>query len=515
MKTSTIPTADGAKPWRSRGARLLRGCVWGCAGSLLLLLGLAGIVLMLLHKVPRKYPVVTDPIPPPAIGPGRPGLPGFDSPYLGHTGSWDGKGGAMLGASKVPDLEIERGMGLKWTFMPVYWKALEPDGPVDLTKGTPPAWVELDGFVAAAQARGLNILMQAPVVGGNAGGPPRWAGLRQPGKSAPGDMAAVAAFAGKLTARYRPGGTFSTSQGWGDRYGVRAWELDNEPESYLTSWKGQAGDYAEFVTEVAARIKQADPVAVVLAPALAGGGDGLSWLEETIEAKRLAGSPSFRQRGMPYSIGKAVDVVSFHCYEGLETAFSSQDRTVEVDFLEVRRRFESGEQQPEPFGYGRKTDYWHTEGNYDFLGVMSARRRAAWRVQFMTRGFAAGIRKLAVMDPSVPEQLAVKTYIRTLPDPFPIGPATAELRVPRGRAVAYKHTDRTGPETGQVWVVWAVAGAGSAAVEIPTQRTMVRVLGVDGSSQTVPAANGRVWVELGGDAKMAPPVLVVDRAKPE
>jgi hypothetical protein len=40
----------------------------------------------------------------------------------------------------------------------------------------------LDAFVIAAQARGLNILMQAPVVGGNAGGPPDWAGRWDPPK---------------------------------------------------------------------------------------------------------------------------------------------------------------------------------------------------------------------------------------------------------------------------------------------------------------------------------------------
>jgi hypothetical protein len=476
---------------------------------------LAGIVVFLLHKVPRRYPLVPDPIPPPPLGVGPAGLPGFDSPYLGHTGSWDGKGGAMLGAAKVPDLEIERGMGLKWTFMPVYWKAMEPSGPVDLTKETPPAWKELDGFVAAAQARGLNILMQAPVVGGNAGGPPGWAGSRQKGKSAPGDMAAAAAFAGKLASRYRPGGTFPTSQGWGDHYGVRAWELDNEPESYLVNWKDQAGDYAEFVTVVAARIRQADPQAVILAPAIAGGGDNLRWLEQALEAKALAGSPPFRTRGASFSMGRAAEVVSFHCYEGLETAFSSKDRTVEVDFLELRGLFDKWEQQPEPFGYTRKTDFWHTEGNYDFLGVMSARRRAAWRVQFMTRCFAAGIRKVAVMDPSAPEQVAVRTYIQALPDPFPMNPALAGVRVVRGRVAAFKHTDRTGAPDGRVWAIWAVAGSGDAVVEVPALRPTVRALAVDGSGQVIPALDGHARVELVGDAKMAPPVLVVDREKLE
>jgi len=53
--------------------------------------------------------------------------------------------------------------------MPVYWRQMEPKGPVDLAQGVPPAWKELDDFVIAAHERGLNTLMQAPVVGGNAG----------------------------------------------------------------------------------------------------------------------------------------------------------------------------------------------------------------------------------------------------------------------------------------------------------------------------------------------------------
>lgn len=481
----------------------------------MLLAFLAGIFLFLLGKTPRSYPAVPNPIPPPAVGTGPAGLPGFDSPYLGHTGSWDGKGGAMLSASKIPDLEIERGMGLKWTFMPVYWKAMEPDGPADLAIAIPVAWKELDDFVAAAQARGLNILMQAPVMGGNAGGPPLWAGRRQAGKSAPMDTAAAAALAGKLAARYRPGGSLATARGWAERYGVRAWELDNEPESYLTHWKGQAGDYAEFVTAVAARIRQADPQAVIVAPALAGGGDGLHWLGEALDALGLAGSPEFRRRAAPSSIGRIADVVSFHCYEGLETAFSSKDRTIELDFQEIRDLFDRWEQQPEPFGYHRKADYWQTEGNYDFLGVMSAHRRAAWRVQFMTRGFAAGIRKLCVMDASLPEQTAVRSYLQALPDPFPMTPATAQVRVLTGRAAAFQHTDRASPGIGRVWVVWAEAGSGDATVEIPVRHGAVRVISVDGGRQTLSAVQGWVRAKLAGDAKMAPPILVVDREKSE
>lgn len=210
--------------------------------------GASGIVLLALVSACRPPLIeecpVENPIPPPAVpGPLGGGLDGFDSPYLGHTGSWDGKGGGLGGTSKGPDMDLEVAMGLRWTFMPVYWSAMEPDGPVDLDQGLPPAWEELDNYILEAEKRGLNVLMQAPVIGGNAGAPPAWAGVREEGKSAPFDMAAAFAFAGKLAARYRPGGTLAIREGWGESYGVRAWELDNEPDIYRVHWDGQEGDY--------------------------------------------------------------------------------------------------------------------------------------------------------------------------------------------------------------------------------------------------------------------------------
>src|SRR5580698_1311879 len=107
--------------------------------------------------------------------------------------------------------------------------------------------------------------MQAPVIGGNAGGPPRWAGRREKGKSAPEKMDAAAAFAGQVAARCAPGGTLAAREKWGNSFGVRAWEIDNEPDSYRTHWDGQAADYAEFVTKVSRAIKRVDPSALILA----------------------------------------------------------------------------------------------------------------------------------------------------------------------------------------------------------------------------------------------------------
>lgn len=499
---------------RKLGRRLLRGCGSGCAGLVLFFVAAIVLAVLLLGKVPESYPPATRPIlATPArtnLGGGR---DGFESPYLGHTGSWDGKGGAMFGGSKIPDLDKERAMGLHWTFMPVYWRVLEPKGPVDLSQETPPAWQALDVFVIAAKERGLEVLMQAPVVGGNAGGPPAWAGRRVKGKSAPANMDALVEFAGKLAERYRPGGTLARREGWADDYGVRAWELDNEPESYLTNWKGQAADYAEFVTRAAARIKAADSQALIVAPSLGAGARGLPWLEAALDASAMAGSPVFRGQGKSYSIGPVIDVVSFHNYEGLDSAFSGS-RTIGQVFDDVSGVFEKWEQRVPGFTYARKQEYWHTEGNFDFLGILSAERRAAWRFQFYTRAFAAGIRKVVVMDASEAEQAAVRAYVAALPNPFPMLEASKEVVVVRGQVSVFRHPDAVGPDAGQVWIVWPLAKTGAATVEIPTRRSHVRVVSVGGESRTVTANTGRVRLALKGDAKMAPGVLVIDRPDP-
>jgi hypothetical protein len=480
---------------------------------MLLLCALMLVLLFLfLNRVPKTYPPTANPMEPrsrtqfAALG-----LDGFESPYLGHTGSWDGKGGDMWGGSKAPDLDKEVGMGLRWTFMAVNWRAMEPDGPVRLDHEVPAAWKALDAFIMAAHERHLNVLMQAPVVGGNAGGPPAWAGQREKGKSAPRKMEALAEFAGKLAERYRPGGTLAQREGWGTHFGVRAWELDNEPEMYRTHWKEQAADYAEFAALAAARIKAVDPQAIIVGPALASGKQGLQWLEAAVDASTQAGSPAFRAQAKTYSIGPVLDVVSFHNYEGLDSAFTGEPRTIGQVFQDVRGVFEKWEQKVPGFTYSPKQDYWHTEGNFDFIGALSAERRASWRMQFFTRAFAAGVRKVCVMDASDRERIAVRAYISALPWPFPMRPAESEVKMLRGSVTAFRHQDGVTPETGQVWALWAVAGTGNAQVEIPVIRERVTVIRVDGTTMEIDTLTNRFTIELKGDSKMAPPILILDR----
>jgi hypothetical protein len=225
----------------------------------------------------------------------------------------------------------------------------------------------------------------------------------------------------------------------------------------------------------------------------------------------MAGSPAFRSAGKRYSIGPVIDVVSLHNYEGLDSAFSGGSRTIGQVFDDVSGVFEKWEQRAPGFTYSRKQEYWHTEGNFDFVGILSAERRAAWRFQFFTRAFSAGIRKVVVMDASPPEQKSVRVYVNALPDPFPMVEASNEATVVQGQVSVFRHLDGAEPNAGQVWVVWALANTGDATVEIPVRQPRVQVVSVDGKSRSFTASNGPMRLELKGDAKMSPAVLVIDR----
>jgi hypothetical protein len=262
-------------------------------------------------------------------------------------------------------------------------------------------------------------------------------------------------------------------------------------------------------------MKQVDPEALILTPSVASGHHAVEWLQGALDADARNGSAVFRAQGQRYSIGPVTDVVSFHNYEGLDTFFSGEDFPVTRAFQQVRTVFESWESRSPGFEYPRKQHYWHTEGNFDFIGALSEPRRAAWRFQFFTRAFAAGIRKVTVMDAKPLEQTAVRTYVRVLPYPFPMVPATEELTIVKGQVMAFRHPDPANGDGGQVWVVWALADAGPAVVEIPVVRDRVDLLDVEGNQTITTAVAGRIRLRLAGDAKMPPPVIVVDRPREE
>ena len=286
--------------------------------------------------------------------------------------------------------------------------------------------------------------------------------------------------------------------------------MDNEPESYLTNWRHQPGDYAEFVATVAARIRAVEPRALIIAPSTAGGSSSVRWTEEALGLHGLTGTAAYRAARRTYSIGPWTDVVGFHIYEGLNSFLAGEDATIDrakrdalAPFLEWHRREGSGSAANLPC--------WHTEGNFDFLKVSPEERRVAWRFQAFARAFAAGVSKINVMDASPLERVAVRQFIDVLPDPFPMLPASKDVEMFGGAVTAFRHTDGEAPADGQVWVMWADNGSEGADVGVDVFHDVVRIHHVDGTDETMRPADGKLRLTLPGDPDISTPIMIEDR----
>lgn len=117
------------------------------------------------------------------------------------------------------------------------------------------------------------------------------------------------------------------------------------------------------------------------------------------------------------------------------------------------------------------------------------------------------------MDASELEIAAVRAYVEALPWPFPMQRVDDQVRAltPGAYVVAYRHMDGSRPEDGQVWILWAAAGSPNATVEVPVASKSVTVVQTDGTKANRQAQGRRITVDLLGDKKMAPPIIVVDR----
>ena len=116
-----------------------------------------------------------------------------------------------------------------------------------------------------------------------------------------------------------------------------------------------------------------------------------------------------------------------------------------------------------------------------------------------------------VMDASRPEQVAVHAYVNALPNPFPIQPAEEQAHILNGKPMIYCHVDSTNADAGRVWISWAAAGTGDADLELPLIRRQVKTVQVDGGETMMTVTSRSVRIHLRGEAKMAPPVLIIDR----
>ena len=431
-------------------------------------------------------------------------------------------------------------MGLKWTWLNVHWNLVEaekptdaPPAPIATTDDPTTSWHRLDRFVRKARELGLHIALQI-VVGGNAGGPPAWAGRRVEGKSAPAfmdgtepgaDGQGLVPFGVKLAERYQAGGVLAQADGWTDGYGVRTWIMDNEPDSYQTNWDGLADDYAEFVVKSSAAIKAVDPTALIVATEHAEGEEEMSWTTAVLQAGTQEASPTYLANGIDYVAGPAVDVPSFHSYEILGgifgNAFLDGDDISAQQLLKGARRtkakWQEFENQP-GHEYAPKTELWHTEGGFGFIAD-DPEGKKHWIIQWLTQAFAAGVTKATIMDASPEQARAVRTMTCLLPDPFPMVDVTAAVGANPAATFVFRATRNT--DGGATYVAWARTGEGNIfppQVSLPVNSDDVKIVTWDGAVTSATVAtdpsSGAKSVTLslpGGGAPFNAPLFIVDQ----
>lgn len=110
-----------------------------------------------------------------------------------------------------------------------------------------------------------------------------------------------------LVRRYRPGGDFSQENGLGN-YGVRYWEMINEPKYPCCGWGPHGGEqpvnsalYAEIISRMHRAIREEDPNAFIILGGLSSGNthqDPVSFLDEIYS----------------YGAKDAFDIVAYHPY---------------------------------------------------------------------------------------------------------------------------------------------------------------------------------------------------------
>jgi hypothetical protein len=443
--------------------------------------------------------------------------PGFSSPYIGHEGFRN----LPLDFSDQDEalLDVQRDLGLRWTFSAVVWAGMEPNGPTDAQHDPTGAWAKVDRWVEACRERGINLLLQ-PVMRGNGVAPPAWAGYRTPigyrqaqswtdpdgghhsvgagtfpgPPRAPMKMQAAADFMGKLVRRYKPGGELAQEQGWTDGYGVRAWEIDNEPDAYGV-WTAELDDYAELVTRAHTAIKREDPAAIVLGPAGASGAiDGeMPPLMMMLDRRMQRASLEYKRNGRKYVLGPNVDAVSFHNYEDLD------DSTAEEIYRGYRAWWDLYATQT-GFAYDPSVEFWMTEGGQLTLDDDWAPR---WFPQYFARGFGAGISRMIVQgltDEGLADtRVSVATFIELFPDPA----GMAMIAAAGGPAQIYRDGDAR-------WTYVAWASQGTVTVSIPVRTATARIVDIRGTEQTVAASGGAVQVTLRHADQFNEPVYVVE-----
>jgi hypothetical protein len=118
-------------------------------------------------------------------------------------------------------------------------------------------WAGYDDVISRSRAAGIRIL-------GLVEDAARWSNGNKPGTTPPKNFEDYYDFLRAVVARYKPGGEYAQSQGWTDGYGIRFWEIWNEPNIPF-GWQPKP-DVVAYTTMLKGSydaIKSVDPFATV------------------------------------------------------------------------------------------------------------------------------------------------------------------------------------------------------------------------------------------------------------
>ncbi|MGW0227925.1 sugar-binding protein [Actinopolymorpha singaporensis] len=236
----------------------------------------------------------------------------------------------------------------------------------------------------------------------------------------------------QVVSRYKPGGTLARVLGWDDDYGIRHWEVWNEPPTF---WFGTAEEFGRLVRAASAAIRRADPDAFVV---VSNGGE--SFDQQVVD---VAGIGSY-------------DAMAIHLYPG--PAGPEEGKFVE-QIHQARTFLDRND--------GRQVRLWVTETGWNVHGGVSPWEQAAYIVRANVEAVAAGVERVldftlqydgegwGILDDALHPRVAYAAYAALtdrLRDHRP------SVGVPMGSAVrAYVF----GAEQGATAVVWSTAENGS------------------------------------------------------
>jgi hypothetical protein len=357
--------------------------------------------------------------------------------------------------------------GLRGVYIWVGWSDIE-QSPGTYT------FDQLDTFLRVARETGTRVSIQ--VMTGDWSAPqPQGVPLRtnpdHPGApNVPGvDLGPALDFWIALVRHAMPGGELARAQGWTDGFGVREWEVENEPAglAWWGTWGKVPKDYAAFLATIVPPLKALYPGILIAAPALAqtdgappsGGLDGIPFLDEVLSVPATSSlewaSSTYRDAPEHPAGGPFIGALSFH-----KDNVNVENGEVPSRARAVRDALLRHVDEP---GYPTDptTPIWFTEGgalsyNSDDVKLANA------QCQLMGLLHGAGVQRMELEAGAAENDASWETNpvflcSRAITTYFPtaghVTEASADLGADAGKVVAFRRDD---PVTGRrTWILWA------------------------------------------------------------